>query len=200
MTSCERSAALKAIAEIKDAGFTPEELKGLQLLSDKSVTTLHTLAAKTPGDAIIQAKYAADAALAGHAHGLNAKDVAAAAKEKDDAEPKTAAALTAEQEQAAFYAKHPEIKTLVDRQQQQEKTRHAELVASLKACGALTEDQLKAKSLEELETLAMFAQVAPKPDFSGRGMPRAAEEADVFSNPPDPYALALEARKKSAVN
>jgi hypothetical protein len=204
MTATERAAALKAIADIKDAGFTSEELKGLQLLSDKSVNTLHTLAGKTPADAIIQAKYAADAALAGHAHGLNAQEAAAAAKaaakeEPKAAEVKAAEAKTPEQEQAEFYAKHPEIKTLVDRQQQQEKVRHAELVSSLKSCGALSEEQLKAKTLEDLETLAQFARI-PKPDFSGRAMPRTAESGDVYANPPDPYAEGLKAMRGKTVN
>jgi len=220
MTSQERTAALKVIAEVKDASFTEEELRGLAMLSDKCVGSLHALASKSPADAIIQAKAAADAALAGHAHGLNAMDEAekakaakkaadAAAKAKDegkddekDGEKKRAAALKAaeeagfktaeEHERAIFYEKNPEIKALVERQRAADAARKDELVAALKG-GPLDEAALKAKSIEDLETLARFARVEAV-DFSGRGVPRAAAEADVFANPPNPYAEALKRR------
>src|ERR1017187_841790 len=80
MTNEARTAAIKTLAELKDANYSPCDLKGIALLSDAGIATLVTLAAKSPADAIIQAKANADAALAGHAHGLNAQDAADTAK------------------------------------------------------------------------------------------------------------------------
>ena len=216
MNATERSAALKTLADLrvkdaagKDVGLTPEEVKALEMLSDKGIAQLRDLAGKTPGDAIIQAKANADAALAAHAHGLNAKDqadaAAKAAKEAPDDKMKAAQAAgfqtVEEHEKAEFYKKNPEIKALVDGAIKAAAEKKAALVEALKALGALTEEQLKAKTVEQLEELAAFARV-PKADYSGIGLPRAAEGADdVYSNPPDPYAEALKARRgKAAVN
>src|ERR1017187_8093355 len=80
MTNEARTAAIKTLAELKNANYSPCDLKGIALLSDAGIATLVTLAAKSPADAIIQAKANADAALAGHAHGLNAQDAADTAK------------------------------------------------------------------------------------------------------------------------
>lgn len=196
------------INETEKHGVSAEQVKGLAMLLDKDgksavIDGLRTLAAKSPADSIIQAKAAADAALAGHAHGLNAKDQAEAAAAKKKAEEDAAAAAdkggdkkmkaaqaagfktVEEHERAVFYEKNPEIKSLVDRQKQQEADRKLELVASLKACGALTEEQLTAKSLNDLETLAAFAQL-PKPDYSGRGAAVRAAEGSI--DPPNPYS------------
>lgn len=95
------------------------------------------------------------------------------------------------------------LQAMVASKREADATRKDVLVSSLKAASSrLSEEQLKAKSLEDLEVLAAFAKVdEPAADFSGRGMPRAASDAkDVYLNPPDPYALAIAARNKSAVN
>ena len=186
MTTTERQVALKTLSAIPDASFTACDLKGLNLLSDKGIAELVTLAGKSPADAIIQAKANADAALAGHAHGLNAQDAADAAKkaaadkakadaDAADAEPEEkekkmkAAADRDEAERAAFFAKNPELKTLIDRQRSQEVARKAKLVAALKG-GPLTDKQLEVKPLDELETLAAYAGAAVEEplDYSGR--------------------------------
>ena len=217
MTTTERQVALKTLSAIPDASFTACDLKGLNLLSDKGIAELVTLAGKSPADAIIQAKANADAALAGHAHGLNAQDAADAAKkaaadkakadaDAADAEPEEkekkmkAAADRDEAERAAFFAKNPELKTLIDRQRSQEVARKAKLVAALKG-GPLTDKQLEVKPLDELETLAAYAGAAVEEplDYSGRGMPRAAADgADVYATPPNGYDLAIEKMRKAA--
>lgn len=210
MNATERTAALKVITELKDANYTPVEIVALNMLSDKTIGSLHTLAGKSPADGIIQAKAAADAALAGHAHGLNAQDLADKAKKDakekaDSAEPKAAedvklkAAQAAgfktveEHEEATWLAAHPAVKAVVDRQAKAEEERKTTLIAALKG-GPLDEKQLQARPLAELETLASYARVET-PDYSGQALPRSASEHDL-TMPPDGYALALAARVK----
>jgi hypothetical protein len=229
-----RKEHIDALLALKGAEFTDDQKKGIDMLPDATVATLHTLASKTPADSIIQAKAAADAALAGHAHGLNAmdeadkakkaaKDAAAAAKAKEDAadggadddeedasgKKVKAAQMKAAQaagfdtieahEQDIFLKKNPTLKALVDKQQKQDADRKAALVKALEG-GKLTAKQLEAKPLDELETLASYAGVEDeKVDYSGRGLPRAAAEGDVYANPPDGYAIALEKRRLAAV-
>jgi hypothetical protein len=207
MTKTERIAALLALS---GANFTACQTDMLtNVVPEAQIATLHTLAAKSPADSIIQAKYAADSALAGHAHGLNAAEQAAADKEAakkkaDDvkaAEAKTPEARAAAQ--AAFYAENPEIKALVDRQKQQDDAEKTGLVTKLAAASkALTVEQLNAKPLDELRTLATYAKVETV-DYSIKGVPvpRSAENASEFT-PPDPYNLkALQGGdKKAAVN
>ena len=111
-----------------------------------------------------------------------------------------AAADRDEAERAAFFAKNPELKTLIDRQRSQEVARKAKLVAALKG-GPLTDKQLEVKPLDELETLAAYAGAAVEEplDYSGRGMPRAAADgADVYATPPNGYDLAIEKMRKAA--
>lgn len=71
------------------------------------------------------------------------------------------------------------------------------IVTQLKDLGAHTEEQLREKSLEELEMLASYARI-PVPDFSGRGVsvPQSRNAADKQSiKAPDPYRAALEAQR-----
>lgn len=195
MTSQERTAALKALTELKDANFTADESKGIAMLSDKCIGTLTVLAGRSPADGIIQAKAAADAALAGHAHGLNAQDLAAQKKEEAaKGEPKAAAAKTPEQEQAEFYMKNPEIKVLVERQKQQDADEKAALVTVLSASKIRTAEQLSTKTIDELKELAAFAKIdAPKNDFSGRGIPVQRSASTEDFTPPDPYEKGIKA-------
>ena len=208
----ERKDHINALVALKGAEFTDDHKKGIDLLPDAMIANLHTLAGKTPADAIVQAKFAADSALAGHAHSLNAKEAADKKKEEDAAAEKArvasqnnpedvklkaaAAKMTVEEYEEAEYLKTApqSVRTLVANEKARNATRKTELVNVLKTAGALTEDQLKAKSLEDLETLAKFAKV-DEVDFSGRGL--AGGEKDVFANPPNGYAIALEARNKA---
>lgn len=199
MTTEQRAAALKVITEIKDAKYTEEEVKALGHLSDKRVSELHALASMKPEDCVKFAKEAADAVMSG----LNAskpaevKTAELKAAEIKIAEQKTAEQKTPAQQEEEYLKTAPEsIRVLVAKQKAQDASRKAELVTALKG-GPLSEEQLKAKSTEELETLAAYAKVETV-DYSGRGTPRSAQESDVYANPPDGYAEALKARK--AVN
>lgn len=86
----------------------------------------------------------------------------------------------------------PEIKTLLEAKKAEEDAIRASIVSQLKDLGgAISEDELKKKSIDELKVLASYARVEV-PDFSGRGMPveRHAKENTSYA-PPDPYAAPL---------
>lgn len=96
----------------------------------------------------------------------------------------------------------PSIKTLLEAKKAEEDAMRASLVSQLKDLGAIPEDELKKKTIDELKVLASYARVAV-PDFSGRGMPveRHANENTSYT-PPDPYkdALKVLASKGKTVN
>lgn len=96
----------------------------------------------------------------------------------------------------------PSIKTLLDAHKAEEDALRASLVSQLKDLGANTEAELKAKSIDELRTLAAYARVEV-PDFSGRGLPverHASSSSNIDYTPPDPYAAGLKALKGQTVN
>ncbi|MES2360030.1 MAG: hypothetical protein V4529_16945 [Gemmatimonadota bacterium] len=87
------------------------------------------------------------------------------------------------------------IKTLLESRAAEEKTLHASLVSSLKDLGGETEEQLKKRTIPELQTLARYAHVKVL-DFSGKGVPveRNASQHVSYA-PPDPYKAGLEAHR-----
>ena len=104
------------------------------------------------------------------------------------------------QSEEEFLQTAPEsVKAIVaDHKAAQVKAKTA-LVGQLKSAQAeFNEAELNSMSVTELSRMARLVQIEPEADFSGRGVVRAAasSEADVFSNPPDGYALALAARKQ----
>jgi leucyl-tRNA synthetase len=125
----------------------------------------------------------------------------AAAEEHDtqvrglQAELRTAKRAPKEMSEEDWFKAAPEsVRSLVEKQRQQDEEKKADLVESLKAAqDAYTEDELKAMSLVTLEKHAKMLKLdePAKGDFStARPAPRmrAAGEADVYLNPPDPYA------------
>lgn len=169
MTKETRAVTIKTLMDSK-SGFTKDDQAGLELLPDKTLLAFEALAKgdqmaadKSPADAIIQNKANADAALAAHAHGVNATDQAAAAtkmkadkeasdkKAQDDADAADkggkqkaaeqralavkASGLTEEEFEEQEYLKSaPEtLRTLFERQKKQDAARKAVLVAGLKA-------------------------------------------------------------------
>jgi len=106
---------------------------------------------------------------------------------------------TSEQEltEDEFLARAPApYKTIIEAAKAQEATIRASLVSQLKDCGAISEEDLKKKSTDELKTLASYARVEV-PDFSGRGVPREPNATDRNSYvPPDPYASGLKALRE----
>ena len=69
----------------------------------------------------------------------------------------------------------------------------ATLVASLKDCGANTEEELKKMKIPELKTLAKYARIEVH-DYRGKGLPvdRYAEDSTNY-DPPNPYEAGLKA-------
>ncbi len=95
-----------------------------------------------------------------------------------------------------------QLRSLAAQKAAQDAVEKTALVTKLVAASkALTKEQLEAKSLDELKTLAAFAKV-DAPDFSARGVPvpRNANQADEYA-PPDPYAAGIKAlQEKATVN
>jgi hypothetical protein len=100
-----------------------------------------------------------------------------------------------------FIAKAPpSIKALLDERKAEEDAVRSALVSCLKDLGANTEEELKKKSIPELQTLAKYARVEV-PNFSGRGLPqdRYASSKTTYA-PPDPYAEGIKAMRAKTVN
>lgn len=93
----------------------------------------------------------------------------------------------------------PSLKSLINRQQEQETRRKADLVAALKtAQDEYAEAALSAMPVDELERMARMtkAKITSKNDYSGRGLAYSGAEGDDFT-PPDPYADGIKALKAS---
>ncbi len=112
---------------------------------------------------------------------------AADAKKEADAKIKTLEAAQIPAEELT------QLRSLATAKAAQDATEKTELVTKLVALKTLTEEQLKAKSLDDLRTLAAFAKIET-PDFSGRGIaqPRVAAATEDFT-PPNPYEAGLKA-------
>lgn len=92
----------------------------------------------------------------------------------------------------------PQYKEIIEAHQTEVAQTRAALVSQLKDLGAHTEEELKAKPLDELKALAQYARVSV-PDFSGRGVATSRNASERVSYaPPDPYADAL--KKLRTVN
>lgn len=143
-------------------------------------------------------------------------EVKAAAEKKAADEKAAADKLAAEKAAAAKPAAKPvtteeyvasappEVREVLSEGMRAAKARKDGLIAAIKgaAKNPFSDEQLQAKSVQELEQLAQLASIESntvthdgRVDFSGIGIPRAAADKkdDVYSNPPDGYALALKA-------
>lgn len=92
----------------------------------------------------------------------------------------------------------PEIRDMVARHQAADAKAKSDLVAKLKtAQKVLTEEQLKARSLEQLQEIAALAATNAPVNYAGRGPqePVAAEDDYMRQPPPDGYKIALEKQK-----
>lgn len=150
----------------------------------------------------------------------DAADVAKKAAEKAEADAKESAGKLAELgeevktlraaaanpktlTEAEFMGAAPaEFKTIIEQHRAAEAAEKAELIGKLKTLEAFTEEQLKAKSNDELRSLAKLAKVEvqarPEVDFGGRNFPRAAEgiESAAAPNPYDGPLKALQSAGK----
>lgn len=159
-----------------------KELKMLEAASEESLKALE--------DAAAAAKKTADDLRV-------AQEAATAAEGKAVA---NATALTALQ--GEFKALESSAKPLIQAAEAAAQKEKDELVGKLKACtaGILTEEQLKAKPVEELRTLASIAKVdvaVSAPSYAAAGMPRfASEGTDITKfSAPDPYKDLMPAAK-----
>jgi hypothetical protein len=110
---------------------------------------------------------------------------AAKPTEVTEEEPKTDEELLAELPES--------LRSMVERHQAEEERYRGELVAAIaKAQDAYDEGQLKEKTTEDLQALASALKLQESaPDYSGRGLAIDDSNADVYTNPPDPYAAGL---------
>lgn len=115
-------------------------------------------------------------------------------------------ALEAPQTEEEYLAKAPaSIRDLVARDKALQAAEKTALVEQLKtaAAGTFTEDELKAKSVDDLRKLAALAKVEVKTvDYSGRGVPHALganDKKDDFT-PPNAYEKDLKALQGTAAN
>lgn len=194
MNQNERAAAIKALTECPCSGFDTTHLKMLEAATDEQLVAFAERGKQIKA-AEDKLKAAADGDCptckgTGKMFGKDCADCGGTGKV---AESKAAEAkpMTAEE----FLKVAPEeIRSLVARQKKADAAQKAALVGALKAAqDAYSEADLQGMAVEDLARLAKVARVSA-PDFSGRGVARSAEEADVFQNPPNSYDLAIAAR------
>ncbi len=90
------------------------------------------------------------------------------------------------------------IKSVLEARQAEETAIKNSLVSQLKDLGAQSEEELKKKTVDELKTLASYAQIKVL-DFSGKGLPtnRTAETAKTYA-PPNSYDDGLKRLREMA--
>ncbi|MCR4301806.1 MAG: hypothetical protein NUV51_09365 [Sulfuricaulis sp.] len=169
---------IKALIECPCTGFTAADVKALEGFDE---ARLDAFVAEGEGRKKLNddLKAAADAKTA-----AETKAAEAEAKLK-------AAAEHVPTEDEYLKSAPVSIRTLVEERKAQDAATKTALVAQLKSASVLTEEQLNAKPLDELRTLAAFAKVET-PDFSGRGVPMPRNAGEDFV-PPDPYEKGLKA-------
>jgi len=201
MTKELRAAAIKALVECPVSGFTTDDVKLLESVSDERLVAFAE--ATEARQETVTKLTTAEAKITE----TEAKVVETEAKLKVAAEKVIPPAAESKPltEEEFMKAAPASIKTLVERQKKSDAERKTTLIAELKtAQSEYKEDELKTMGVEELARLARVANIAePADNYVGRGVPRAASERaeDPYLNPPDPYAPGLEARRKGqAVN
>lgn len=131
-----------------------------------------------------------------------AAEKAASDKKAADAEAALKAASEKQLTEEEFLKTAPEsIRTLVTDKKVQDEAQKKSLVGQLKAASTvLTEEQLNAKTLDELKILAQFAKIAePAADYSGRGAAVPRNAGDVVDyTPPDSYAPGIKALQEAS--
>lgn len=131
---------------------------------------------------------------------------ATALKAAQDAQAATEAALKAAQASQIPAEELTSLRALAAERDARNTAEKADLVTKLVAASkVLSKEQLEAKSLDDLSTLASFANVqATEPvDFSGRGTPRVAAQATIGGDftPPDPWEAGIKTLQgKATVN
>lgn len=182
MTTEARAAVIKALTENPASGYDTTDAKWLENVPCARLEIMQAAVLKAAEDKKTEELRTAAKCKTcndiGKAFGKPCPDCAQ--------EPKTA--------EEWLQSAPEEIRSLVARQKASDAKQKADLVGALKtAQDAYSEADLTAMPVNELTKLAKAVKV-DAPDFSGRGLPRTAE-TDVFSNPPNGYALVIAAQK-----
>jgi hypothetical protein len=168
MTKEAKAAAIKALTECHCSGFTAADIKTLEAFDDAAIERL---------------------------------TAASAARQKVDEDLKALQIKQAETEASLRVAQAAQIpaeeltglRALAAERQAKDAAEKAALVTKLAALKTLTKEQLEARTLDDLRTLASFAKVDVA-DYSVRGIPvqRAAAQNDEYA-PPNPYEAGIKA-------
>ena len=103
------------------------------------------------------------------------------------------AELKAASEKVLTTAELPaDVQAIVAEHKAREQAEKDGIIKSLEAAKVLTPEQLAAKPIDELRTLAKFAKVET-PDYSGRGVAVLRTENKADFTPPDAYADGIKA-------
>jgi hypothetical protein len=177
MTKVERIKALVATP-----GYSEADAKWLEAVPDERLTALEG-SAKEASDL----KAAADKTAADLKAAQEAATTAAAANTALEARLKAAEANMIPAEELT------RLRAMAAAKQAEDNTKHASLVEQLKtAQTVLTEEQLKAATLTDLEMYAALAKVGTPVDQTARILPRAASKNQTYEAP-DPYAAGIKA-------
>lgn len=171
---------IKALIANPHSGFTAADEKMLEAADEARLTEFQTSAEKKAVDV----KAMEDDKL---------KVIAEADVKVKAAEAK----LKAAEAQAIPAEELIELRALAAEKKAMDASTKADLVASLKTAAAdiFTEDELNGKSITELSKLAQMVKLdTPKPDYSGRALPRVAAQSDRQA-PPDAYEAGLNAMR-----
>jgi len=197
MTKEEREATIKALSECSCSGFTAADQKLLESVSDERLVAFQGVTNDR------KKTYESFATLEKETEEVKTKlkdaetKLVAAEAKLGAVETKLKAAeakgtLTEEE----FMAVAPSsLKTLIERSQKADETTKADLVTTLKAAQSeFTEAELQAEPIERLQRMARALKLdEPKPDYSGRPLPRAASKGVDDYTPPNPYEKDLKA-------
>jgi hypothetical protein len=198
--TCDGEGQLKAAAATLDTSNGGQPVKEISMLKKDAIATL--TACPCSGFTTADAPFLetlSEARLDEHvATGIARKKV------EDDLKVATAKVAELEPElKAAKVAQIPaeelmQLRTLAEERKQQQVAEKVVLVEKLVPLKALTKEQLEAKSLDDLKTLAAFAKVEVT-DYSVRGIPVSrSAESDVYANPPNPFSEEALAKFRAA--
>lgn len=216
MTPEQKAVEIAALVEHKHSGFTASDAKMLEAASDERIEAfkvaaaarekevLKTAAKFSIGDTVKTSDGVGTVKSSTNGHCVVADKEGKVMGSYAEGELKAAAApMTSEEIVAALPV---EYRTMIERQRAQDTAHKADLVTALKtAQEEFSESELAAMPITDLERLSRACKIAQVEEvsYAGRGVPvnrSAADAANVFANPPDPYEAGLKALRGETVN
>jgi hypothetical protein len=181
MEKTTKAELIAALVTDKYSGFKDGDEAMLDVVSDARLEDFRSASERNRTTAETIARMEADA------RNLQARLTVAQEKIVKSEQPMT------DEDFVARLAPTSQIKTWLEARTAEEATLKASLVSSLKDRGPDSEEELKKKTIPELQNLAAWARVQVL-DFSGRGVPveRAASSKTQSYAPPDPYKADIE--------